>query len=66
MRFCLRGYCLGDYVSECLSVGGECLDTAANCLTKPLGDIDREFEFYDFSFLKFNEFYDFFSVEKNS
>ena len=31
------------------------------------GSIDREFEFYEsFSFLKFNEFYDFFSVEKNS
>jgi len=29
-------------------------------------DIDREFEFYDyfFSFLKFNEFYEFLSVEK--
>ena len=29
--------------------------------------IDREFEFYEcFSFLKFNEFYEFFSAEKNS
>jgi len=29
--------------------------------------IDREFEFYEFfSFLKFNEFYALFSVEKNS
>ena len=29
--------------------------------------IDREFEFYEFfSSLQFNEFYDFFSVEKNN
>jgi len=34
-----------------------------NTYDVPAG-IDREFEFYEFSFLKFNEFYEFFSVEK--